>query len=93
MEDDLFGERRTYQAPYIMNESAIPGGYIVSFHPGHTFEKHFATVGCRFEFPTLRDGYFGDLDDELLNAVRNDPGVRLVENDTAGPPPDDKNDW
>jgi len=47
-------------------------------------EKHFAFLGRTFEVTTLNEGYFAELDDELFNAVRTDPGVEFIEDDTFG---------
>jgi len=85
VEDDISsGGTGRYRAPYLMNESPIPDSYIVMFHPGHTITKHYEAVGRHFELTDLRTGYFANLDDELFNAVRNDPGVRSIENNTSG---------
>ena len=73
-----------YRAPYYHNEGAIPGSYIIRFHLGHTVSKHFAVVGRDFGLTKLSNGYFADLDDELFDAVRGDPGVKYVEDNTRG---------
>ena len=58
--------------------------YMVLFHQGHTIDKHFAFLGRKFDFSTLPTGYLADLDDQLLDAVRRDPGIRCVEDDFYG---------
>lgn len=73
-----------YQAPYYRNECPIPGCYIVSFHPGHTIAKHFAFLGREFNPTALKQGYFADIDDELFDAVRSDPGLEFIEDNTSG---------
>jgi len=52
---------------------------------GHTVAQRFAFLGKehKVEF-TLNEGYVAVLDRELLDAVRRDPGVRYVEDDTLG---------
>jgi len=75
----------TYQAPYHCHgRDAVPGIYIVGFHPGHTIAKHFAFLGRDFDLTTLNEGYFADLDDKLFNAIRRDPGVEYIEDNTSG---------
>ncbi|KAK3701389.1 hypothetical protein LTR37_015487 [Vermiconidia calcicola] len=77
-----------YQAKYHADEeSRIPGSYIVEFHPGHTIAKHFAFLGREFELTALDQGYFADdIDDDLFNAIRRDPGVKYMEDDCLGLP-------
>ena len=77
-----------YQAEYHADEeSRIPGSYIVEFHPGHTIAKHFAFLGREFELTALDQGYFADdIDDDLFNAIRRDPGVKYMEDDCLGLP-------
>ena len=75
-----------YQAPHHRSdpENIIPGVYMVMFHAGHTVEKHFAFLGRKFDLTTLPRGYFANMDDQLLDAIRRDPGVKLVEDDSYG---------
>jgi hypothetical protein len=74
-----------HQAPLYRPPNEIPGRYIVKFRTDHTLSKHFDVVGREFEAATLRRiGYVADLDDELLAAVRRDPGVERVKNDSYG---------
>jgi hypothetical protein len=75
----------TYQAPYYCHGGdAVPGSYFVVFYPGHTVAKHFAFLDRKFDLTTLNEGYFADLDDELFNAIRRDPGVEYTEDDFSG---------
>ena len=74
-----------YQATYYHHEeNRVPGVYIIEFYPKHTLEKHFAFLGRKFVVTTLNEGYFADLDDELFNAIRRDPGVEYMEDNTSG---------
>ena len=75
-----------YEAPYYPYErSRVPGMYMVAFHRGHTIERHFAFLGREFEFIALGDiGYGASLDDQLFNAIRCDPGIRFVEDNSKG---------
>ena len=76
-----------YVAPYHKyGDDAVPGKYCVLFREGHNLEKHFAFLGRRFDLEFLEhvDCYYAELDDELLAAVRRDPGVELVEQQSAG---------
>lgn len=78
-------EASAYQAPYTSHEKCrIPGSYLVGFHTGHTIAKHFAFLGREFEVIPFKTGYGADLDDQLFNAIRHDPGVRGVEDDVSG---------
>ena len=75
----------SYQALYTPHEKCrIPGAYLVGFHPSHTIAKHFAFLGLEFEVIPFKTGYGADLDDQLFNAIRHDPGVRHVEDDVFG---------
>ena len=75
----------SYQAEYIPHEkSRIPGVYAVQFHPGHTMSKHFAFLGREFKVNDLDEGYYAYLDEKLFNAVRCDPGVEFIEDNTSG---------
>ncbi|KAK6420143.1 hypothetical protein LTR95_016976 [Oleoguttula sp. CCFEE 5521] len=70
-------------APYHRNEGAYEDHYIIEFKRGHTLAQHFVFVGKRFEIEgTLDEGYYAKLDRELLDAVRRDPGVEFIEDDT-----------
>ncbi|OQO00842.1 hypothetical protein B0A48_13529 [Cryoendolithus antarcticus] len=74
-----------YQVPYNRAESPYRDHYIVAFRPGHSLAAHFALVGREFEIEaTLNEGYYAKLDRELFGLVRQDPGVRLVEEDGLG---------
>ena len=79
---------RTGLAPYyhaLAPEARCPGEYGVLFQPGHTLEKHFDFLGLKFEIMfELNMGYVAMMDDQLFNAVRYDPGVRLIEEDSCG---------
>lgn len=79
-------EPSVYQAPYYpAEECRVPGEYMVAFRPGHTLADHFAFLGFEFELTArLNEGYGAALDDQVFNAVRYDPGVRLIEDDTYG---------
>ena len=70
-----------YVAPYHPHErNRVPGSYIVMFHPGHTIDKHFAFLGLEFEvLSAFEDWYGAELDDQLFNSIRRDPGVAFVE--------------
>lgn len=77
----------TYQAPYYPDEeNRVPGSYIVQFNIGHTIAKHFASLGREFDLKPLDEGYYANLDDQLLNAVRRDPGIEYVEDNVSGVP-------
>ena len=72
-----------YQAPYYhYEEGVVPGQYIVMFYKGHTLAKHFTFLGREFDLMctyTPDWGYCADLDDQLFDVVRRDPGVELVQ--------------
>ncbi|KAF2420698.1 hypothetical protein EJ08DRAFT_653738 [Tothia fuscella] len=81
--------KQAYEAPYHPAEQyPIPGSYMVGFFAGHIIAKHFAFLGCEFEFGKWgleeKQGYSADMDDALLKAVRNDPGVELVCHNASG---------
>jgi hypothetical protein len=59
---------------------------MVMFHPAHTLEKHFAFLGLEFEVIHYHPccGYGDQLDDQLFNAIRYDPGVKAVGDNTRG---------
>lgn len=82
--DKAKGGIDAYLAPYYPHENAVAGVYIVSFNDGYDMDKHFAFLGQKFDFTSLNGGYFAEMDDELFNAVRRDPGVEFIENDVAG---------
>lgn len=74
-----------HQAPYYRYEKyRIPGVYVVQFKAGHTIAKHFAFLGRKFDLTPLDNGYFANMDDELLDAMRCDPGVEFVEDNVSG---------
>jgi hypothetical protein len=77
--------RTPYQAAYIPHDWPMRGRYFVAFYPGHTIEKHFAFLQREFEVNTFDvGGYTAQLDDQLFNAVRCDPGVEFVEDNFTG---------
>lgn len=74
-----------YQAPYHQNDSPYQDHYIIAFKPGHSLSKHFVFLGQEIEIEgTLNEGYYAKLDRELFEAVRRDPGVELIEDNTLG---------
>ena len=74
-----------YQAPYYRYErDAVPGIYMVAFHPDHTIAKYLAFLGREFDLHTFNRGYWANLDDQLFNAIRRDPGVEFVEDNVSG---------
>ncbi len=79
---------RTGYAPYHHApdpEARCPGEYAVLFKPGHTLAKHFAFLGFEFEIMfKLNMGYAARMDDQLFNAVRYDPGVKFIEENSCG---------
>ena len=81
------GSTATYRAPYHhYEENRVPGVYIVAFRSGHTVAKHFAFLDREFDITAYEGdvGYFADMDDQLLDAVRRDPGVEFVEDNVSG---------
>ena len=78
-------ETDAHWAPYTpAGKWRVPGSYIIMFHPGHKIEKQFAFLGLEFEVKSWKAGYCAALDDQLFNAIRYDPGVSYVEDDTFG---------
>ena len=78
-------ESTEYQAPYDQNEDPYQDHYIICFKRGHTLAKHFAFLGKKLEIEgTLNNGYYAELDRELFENVRRDPGVELIEDNTLG---------
>ena len=77
----------SYQAPHYRTDPkyVIPGVYLVIFHPGHTVTKHFEFLDRKFDLSTFPPdkGYHATIDDQLLAAIRRDPGVRFVEDDAT----------
>ena len=73
-------------APYHRHErTRRPNEYLVVFNPGHTLEKHFAFLGFEFEVVIdCKEWYGVDMDEQLLNAIRQDPGVEFVEDNQRG---------
>lgn len=58
---------------------------MVMFHSGHTLDRHFAFLGHESEiFGAFEVGYDTQLDDQLLSAIRYDPGVKFVEDNCSG---------
>ena len=87
LNDCLGGTRNgVYQAPYYpAEECSVPGMYIVAFRVGHTLADHFAFLGFEFELDVpLEAGYSAMLNDQIFNAVRYDPGVEFIEDNTYG---------
>lgn len=66
-------------------EDKIPGEYVVMFWPEYAREAHGQAIGKNAsEFADFRRysfGYSASLDDEDLDIIRRDPGVRWVEAD------------
>jgi hypothetical protein len=63
----------------------VPGSYMVRFHVGHTIAWHFVFVDREFGPTDFRGyGYGSTLNDELLEAVRQDPVVEFLENNLSG---------
>ena len=78
-------ESTGYQAPYNQIDPPYQDHYIIAFKPGHSLFKHFVFLGKEIEIEgTLNKGYYAKLDRELLDAVRRDPGVELIEDNTLG---------
>ena len=81
-------ETSAYKAPYHPYEkSRVPGEYMVAFRPGYTLAEHFAFPGCKFEVKShfiISGGYSTALDDQTFDAVRRDPGVEFIEDNTFG---------
>ena len=78
-------ESTAYEAPYQRNESPYHDHYVIAFKPGHSLAKHFAFLGREIEIEgMLNEGYYAKLDGELFEAVRRDPGVELIEDNTLG---------
>ena len=74
-----------YRAPYQRNEDAYENNYIVAFDDGYTLAQHFAFLGREIRIEgELNEGYFAEMDRDLFDAVRRDPGVRFIEDDTLG---------
>ena len=75
-----------YQAPFWRFEKdvVVPGIYIVWFNEGHTIAKHFEFLSRKFDLTayTSNRGYFADKDDQLVDAVRSDPGFSFIQEDT-----------
>ena len=69
-----------YYAPYYTHKrNRLPDIYMVIFHPGHTIDRHFALFGHEFDIlGEMGNGYGANLDDQLLNAIRYDRGVKYV---------------
>lgn len=86
---EVLSSGSTYTAPYFTHGAdAVEREYMITFRKGHDIEKHFAHIGRRVEVldlgePNGRD-YSAKLDEELLAAVRRDPGVEMVEQDSYG---------
>ncbi|KAK6437482.1 hypothetical protein LTR95_006315 [Oleoguttula sp. CCFEE 5521] len=80
--------RRTgYRAPYYRQISPYVDHYIVAFKESYTLSEHFSFIGEKFRIDgELDEGYYAKLDRELLESVRRDPGVELVEDDALGTP-------
>jgi hypothetical protein len=69
--------------------STVPGNFMVYLFPGHSFEDHSRAVGKDMAiykehwleslFPDRVVYACDDVGDDLLDAIRNDPGVDGVE--------------
>jgi hypothetical protein len=58
---------------------------MIRFQEGHTLAQHFEFLGKEIKIDgTLDNGYHAELDGELFESVRQDPGVEFVEDDTLG---------
>ncbi len=94
IEDEAVGEveskrlRETldqYQAPYHAYEPSVPGVFLVSFRPGYTLAEHSAYLGGDLKLRNqFQSGYCAVLDDQTVDAVRRDPGVKYIEDNTSG---------
>jgi hypothetical protein len=75
-----------YQAPYYpYPECRNPGEYLITFQPGYTLAEHFTFLGFEVELiGLLNNGYYAALNDQVFNAIRYDPGVKLIEDDVLG---------
>lgn len=75
----------TYQAPHHKYAHNVPGSYLVKLRGRYSISKHYQFLGRKFELIVLKgSGYFANMDDELLDAVRRDPGVEFVEDNVYG---------
>lgn len=88
-------QTKDYQAPHLRHEeNAVPQSYIVIFHPDHNVASHLAFLGRDFRLAPISRGYCADdVDDHLLSAIRRDPGVEYVEDNTSGEWLGEKNDY
>lgn len=74
-----------YQAPYHQIDPPYQDHYVIAFKPGYTLSEHFVFLGKEIDIEgTLNKGYYAKLDRELFEAVRRDPGVKLIEDNTLG---------
>lgn len=80
----LHGSERKENDPY----QPIPGAFIVHLFPGHSFDEHSQAVGTDMRrylnriFNFLEDEVMyscKEVPDEVLEAIRRDHGVKLVE--------------
>lgn len=64
-------------------EERYPNDYVVIFHKDHTLSQHFHNIDRDLshtpEFKGYSFGYRAIMDDETLDAVRRDEGVRAVD--------------
>ena len=75
---------RSCEQPYYQYDDNVPGSYLVNFTDGYTLQKHFSSVGQKFNVTKLSTGYYANLTTELLAKVRADCGIQFVEDDTFG---------
>jgi hypothetical protein len=62
----------------------IPDHYSVTFHKGHTRQKHWEAIGEDLGAPGAHDWYQVTLTDEQLERIRRDPGVKKVTQSGRG---------
>lgn len=84
----IFGQTisSAYEAPLTLADDPgrLYGEYIVSLEVGYTFEEHFARIGTqehvkdRYEVLPYDAYYSAGVNDDLLAAIRADPGVQEV---------------
>jgi hypothetical protein len=83
-----------YEAPLDgCKETVTPGEYAVSLYPGHSVKNHFAVIGHDIYLTSHNDLFFHgstvywakDIEEDILIAIRSDPGVHSVSCDGPGP--------
>ena len=81
-----------YKAPLFNDDlppgSVVPDAYVVYLAPGHSIEAHKAVVGHEINVDIVLDRLYPDklvygahMSREVLEAVRSDRGVEMVECD------------